>query len=253
MTYRLVDLFCKAGGSSKGYADAGFEVWGVDIEPQPHFPFPERFIQADALEWVREHGREFDVITASPPCQFASQITPDKSKYPNLIPATRVALVTSGKPYVIENVTGARRHLRAPVMVCGMPLGLKVYRHRWFESNILLFGVPHYPHRDNTPRAGHGISANGFISVTSGGSSVEVRARPNMRRRGGLPGVSKNGFVSVSGYLTGVDYCRWAMGIDWMTGAELSQAIPPKFTEYIGRQLLDYLARVNAPNVYKAF
>lgn len=253
---RLLDLFCGAGGAAVGYYRAGFEVVGVDIVPQKNYPFP--FILGDALDVLarmisgekiaardgNEYGLDdFAAIHASPPCQFASQITPDKSRHENLIPATRKLLIDSGRHYVIENVMGARSHLRAPFMVCGMPLGLKVYRHRWFESDVMVFGTPHYPHRDNTPRAGHGLSDKGFISVTGGGNrTYTAQIKDSARRRGVLPGVSEKGFVSITGHISGVDYCRWAMGIDWMTGKELCQAIPPAFTEYVGRQLMDILA-----------
>ena len=232
---KLLDLFCGAGGAGMGYHRAGFDVVGVDLKPQPRYPFT--FIQADALDYVAAEGWRFDAIHASPPCQSHSIITPDKSKHVDLIPQTRFWLESMGVPYVIENVYGARKSLRNPVMLCGADFGLKVYRHRLFESSILLMTFPHTPHRDNTPRAGHGTSAKGFISVTSGGNSL--KANPAARRRGGTYGISEKGFVSVTGHLSGIEYCRMAMGIDWMTGAELSQAIPPAYTEFIGRQLLN--------------
>lgn len=102
---RLLDLFCCSGGASVGYSRAGFEVVGVDIEPQPDYPF--EFHQSDAIEFVKEHGHEFDFIHASPPCQSQSAITKGTNKgrvYPDFIPETRAALDALGKPYVIENV-----------------------------------------------------------------------------------------------------------------------------------------------------
>lgn len=232
----LLDLFCGAGGSAMGYHRAGFEVVGVDNKPQKRYPF--RFIEADALDYVAGHGWKYAAIHASPPCQAHSRITPDKSKHVDLIPSTRYWLEALGLPYVIENVPGAAKVLRNPIMVCGADFGLKVYRHRFFESNIMLLAMPHVPHRDNTPRAGHGISSKGFISVTSGGKSLEVKVNPAARRRSGLYGVSAKGFVSIAGHFTGLDYCKKAMGIEWMTAAELSQAIPPAYTFFIGQQLI---------------
>lgn len=240
MRPKLLDLFCGAGGASRGYQLAGFHVTGVDINPQKRYVGDE-FYQGDALAFVAAHGHEFDVIAASPPCQAHSIITRDKTKHVDLIPQTRFWLEAIGKPYVIENVGGARKALRNPAMLCGAQFGLKVYRHRFFESNILLLVPGHEPHRDNTPRAGHGISSQGFISITSGGKSLEVKHNPAACRRSGTYGISSKGFVSVCGHFSGIDYCRQAMGIDWMTSYELSQAIPPAFTEFIGRQLIKYV------------
>lgn len=236
---KLLDLFCKAGGAGMGYARAGFDVVGVDIEKQKRYPFD--FVQADALEYALSHGWQYDAIHASPPCQTHSNITPDKSKHLDLIPQTRFVLEALGLPYVIENVYGAKKALRNPVMLCGADFGLKVYRHRLFESNVMLLVPPHVPHRDNTPRAGHAVSGAGFISVTSGGKSLKVNTNPNSRGRGGTYSISEKGFVSVCGHISGIDYCRMAMGIDWMTAAELSQAIPPAYTEFIGRQLMRHI------------
>lgn len=238
MKPRLLDLFCGAGGAGMGYHRAGFEVVGVDIAPQSRYPF--EFHQADALEYVAAHGHEFDAIHASPPCQAHSVITPDKSLHVDLIPETRVQLYRLNLPYVIENVGGARKALVNPLMLCGAQFGLKVYRHRFFESNVFLFHPEHQPHRDNTPRAGHGISDKGFISITSGGKSLK-HGGDSARRRSGTFGMSDKGFVCVSGHFSGIDYCRYAMGIDWMTSRELSQAIPPAYTEYLGRQLIRYV------------
>ncbi len=206
---RGLDLYCGGGGCSVGYARAGFEMVGVDLWPQKNYPY--EFVQADALEFVRAHGREYDFVHASPPCQAHSQATKcwsgvnGKREHPDLIPATRAALRATGKPYVIENVPGARKHLLHPVTLCGTFFGLKVYRHRLFESNLLLWQPEHTTHPERVPLAGRGASEGGYISVA--GNFSDVRA------------------------------ARLAMDIDWMSRDELSQAIPPAYTQYIGHQL----------------
>lgn len=131
---RLLDAFCGAGGAGMGYHRAGFEVVGVDIAPQPHYPF--EFYQADALEFIATHGCEFDVIHASPPCQAYSRATAwrgSRKNHPDLIATTRQALQATGRPYIIENVQEARSLLCEPVMLCGTHFGLPVRRHRYFE------------------------------------------------------------------------------------------------------------------------
>ena len=143
---RLLDLYCKAGGASVGYARAGFEVVGVDIKKQKRYPY--EFIQADALEVLADKDflATFDVLAGSPPCQTHSatkhlRIAQGKSTDKvDLIPQTREAFLDSGKPYIIENVPGAP--LIDPVILCGSSFGLKVRRHRLFESNIELTGLP---------------------------------------------------------------------------------------------------------------
>lgn len=212
-----------------GYHRAGFEVVGVDREPQPRYPF--EFHQADALEYLREHGEQFDVIHASPPCQFATNLrhlgAARNGSYPddhlNLIGPTRDHLKALGIPYVIENVAGARHLLVSPIFLCGSQFNLKVYRHRYFEiSPFLVITPPHHPHRDQTPSAGNGISPKGFISVAGSG---------------GVKGMNSKEIVA---------YWSASMGIDWMTRAELAEAIPPAYSEYIGRQLIAILERQNA-------
>jgi DNA (cytosine-5)-methyltransferase 1 len=209
---KLLDLFCGAGGCSRGYHDAGFDdITGVDINPQPHYPY--KFIQADALEYLTEHGQEYDFIHASPPCQAFSVMClcrPGlKENYNNLIEPTRELLIQTGKPYVIENVPKAP--LISPLTLCGKYFGLKVYRHRLFETSFYILQPAHIMHRDNSPCACHGLSDKGFISVCG------------------------NGGLGIEG---GMKYASYAMGIDWMTRKELSQAIPPAYAEYIGRQFM---------------
>lgn len=201
---RLLDLFCCAGGAGMGYHRAGFEVVGVDIASQPRYPF--EFHQADALEFVAEHGHEFDVIHASPPCQGYSSMRHlpwlKGRKYPRLIGAVREILLGLGKPYVIENVVGAPL---AGGALCGLSLGLPLRRHRVFECNPLIL----FPSCPGHPASEPG---SGRMGVVGNGAGV----------MGVLPGYS----------------AQEATGIDWMTGRQLRQAIPPVYTEWIGREML---------------
>lgn len=215
----LLDLFSGAGGAAYGYWLARFNVLGVDIKAQKNYPF--WFVQADALEFARDYGGLFDAIHASPPCQTHTQL---KSLYKDdleyfqhhkdYIEETRDILNALDKPYVIENVEGAAKKMKSPFILCGATFGLKVYRHRLFESNMLIFVPPHEIHNDDTPAVGRGLSSKGFISVTGTGGF-------------GFPG--------------GFEYAQNAMGIDWVARAELSQAIPPAYTRYIGEQLMRHI------------
>lgn len=214
MRPKLLDLFCCAGGAGMGYHRAGFDVTGVDIRKQPHNP--HRFIQADALEYLREHGYEYDAIHASPPCQAHSDLKHmwNAKKHVDLIAPTRELLKASGKPYIIENVEGAPLH--KPVILCGTMFGLgtddaELRRHRLFEVNWPLFLRPECQH-GRKPRV---------IGVYGG--------HGRDRRRN----------VNTQDFPTSAR--REAMGIDWMTSTELSQAIPPAYTEWIGRQLLSQM------------
>jgi DNA (cytosine-5)-methyltransferase 1 len=218
---KLLDLFCGAGGCAVGYYRAGFyDITGVDIAPQKNYPY--KFIQGDALAYLAAHGHEYDFIHASPPCQAHTRLKRAMVNKPeyfikhlDLIPQTRELLQATGKPYVIENVPGAP--LEYPLELCGAMFGLKVYRHRLFETSMFLLAPSHIPHHDQTPPVGRGASPKGFISV--GGN-------------GGAPGLGMP-------YLA---YASKAMGIEWMNRAELSQAIPPAYTEWIGQQYLQSLA-----------
>lgn len=203
MRPRLLDPFCKAGGASKGYDSAGFEVVGVDIEPQPRYPF--EFHQGDALEFVAEHGHEFDALAGSPPCQahtLAQRI--QNREHRDYIDELRELYLTLGKPYIIENVPGAP--LRNPVVLCGAMFGLGTYRHRLFESNIHLVVPPEPDHLFPTTKMGRPPRAGEFMHVV--------------------------------GNFSGVAEAKAAMGIDWMIRDELREAIPPAYTEFLGRQLL---------------
>jgi DNA (cytosine-5)-methyltransferase 1 len=204
---RLLDLFCGAGGAAMGYHLAGFRVTGVDIRPQPHYPF--EFHQMDALEMGLDG---FDLIHASPPCQAYSTQTQRRSRHPQLIGQVRERL--RDLPYVIENVEAARWALVHPARLCGSSFGLDLRRHRLFESNLPIAGPP-CEHAWQTPR---------FRSL----AIANVRA-------GKLATV-----IGVHGHLNYVGEFalrQRAMGIDWMTNAELVEAVPPAYTEHIGHQL----------------
>jgi DNA (cytosine-5)-methyltransferase 1 len=247
---RLLDLFCGAGGAAMGYHRAGFDVVGVDIKPQPHYPF--EFWQHDAMALLRDpvwwisnfRPTDFDAIHASPPCQAYSVATNGKGfrqgnkgdPHPELIEPTRELLQNVGRPWVMENVEGAPM-LRAPslfgdrtgLVLCGASFGLEakdhdgswlvLRRHRLFESSEPIEGracvCAGYERR--------GIHIGGVY-----GGGPENRSNAD-RHFGG-------------GYTPPQDVRRALMGIDWMTGAELSQAIPPAYTEFIGAQLIRHLA-----------
>lgn len=213
----LVDLFCKAGGSSRGYAEAGFFVVGVDIEDQPNYPFP--FYRGDAFVMLPRLLKLLPVaaVAASPPCQAYSAIVPlaMKATRPDLVEPTREILHDSGLPFIMENVNLAP--LEMPTMLCGTTFGLGVQvedewhqlqRHRFFESNLPLFSPGPCKHA---------------------GQVVGVYGKPggyDQRRRKKLHNTA-----------------QWAaaMGIDWMSAAELTQAIPPLYTQFLGRQLMAQL------------
>lgn len=211
---RLLDLFCGAGGCAVGYHRAGFtEIVGVDNRPQPRYPF--EFVQGDALEYLAAHGREFDAIHASPPCQKYSQVNRRQQlqgrEYPDLIPAIRELLIRSGIPWVIENVEAAP--LKRAIKLCGTSFGLPIRRHRLFESSMMLFCLPCNHSRFKEKKYPTCFQEKGAV------------------RR-------KSSVVQIYGNTAGVGLWPAALGIDWMNRHEMSQAIPPAYTEYIGRQLL---------------
>ncbi len=203
MKPKLLDLFCGAGGASMGYHRAGFEVEGVDIKPQPRYPF--KFYQADALEFPLEG---YDAYHASPPCQlWANGYNPYRDTYPDLINPVRERLKKNRKPYVIENVP--RSPLRQDLIICGCQLGLRhIRRKRVFEMN---FKAP-----NSLPKE-HNHSCMS-ISVTGTGTPT--------------------GTWKMWGRALKLYEFRDAMGIEWMARKELSEAIPPAYTEYIGKYLM---------------
>ena len=211
---RALDTFCGAGGVTKGLQQAGFYVVGVDNKKQPRYCGDE-FIQADALE-VSLDG--YDFIWASPPCQRYSDLAKrngNAEAWPDLIQPVRWRLRESKIPYVIENVEGAP--LFNPAMLCGtMFPGLRVLRHRLFEASFDVKAPPHGKHplcyTKDKRKAHYGKlnEADFFVSVNGGGNCSVVAARS-------------------------------AMGIDWMTKNELNEAIPPAYSEFIGRQFMQIL------------
>lgn len=226
----LLDLFSGAGGAARGYQLAGFCVLGVDHRQQPRYVGCE-FIQTDALEYVREHGHEYDVIHASPPCQAYTSLKSmwNSRQHPDLVAPTRILLKLTGRPYIIENVPGSP--LKANVMICGTMFNLGVgdaelWRHRYFETTFTVGLTPLCQHRQQKRvigvYGGHGRDRRRVITVVgnSGGKSV------------------RDGIRQFS-----VAERREAMQIDWMTMAELSQAIPPVYTEFIGRQIVQHFQR----------
>ena len=337
---KLLDLFCGGGGAAMGYHRAGFdEVVGVDIAAQPRYPF--RFVQADALEYLAEHGQEFDVIHASPPCQGYSIMNNlpwlKGRDYPLLILPTMEMLEALGKPYVLENVMGARyrakglskRGLEAHGLkagwLCGQMFGLPFYRHRLFATNWFWLMPGHPKHTMNLhPRAERFVYGGTVTGLPGGAAGLDVKPRrsgtesqqvalvlddgrgletwPGRRANnlhGTLTSWQENGAAigrhstyrpnlvksptpsdlrdlgngrtrlkdkRISNYVVDGDvrekgFERWrqngdnpqaalmaktkgwrlaaeAMGIDWCNRAELTQAIPPAYTEFIGRRLL---------------
>lgn len=213
---KALDLFCCAGGASRGLARAGFDVQGIDREEQPEYPYS--FAQGNALAQSVDFLRTFDLIWASPPCQgFTAYKRRPGHVAPclNLIPETRALLRAAGVPYIIENVVGAP--LENPVMLCGSMFGLDVQRHRNFETSFPL-AQPACDHKVWTPR---------FPGATN-------RA-PNSRKT-----------VEVGVYRIPLATQRAAMGIDWMSLPKLSQAIPPAYSEWLGRAARSHIEELRA-------
>ena len=222
---KLLDLFCGAGGCAMGYFRAGFaDIVGIDIKSQPRYPF--KFVKGDALEYVAEHGREFDLIHASPPCQAYSVATSHNRRaawkaHSDLVVKTREILLEIGKPFVIENVENAPLEglpLFGPhlVLLCGSMFSLDVRRHRLFETSI---AIPQ-------PECRHSLQLPRFRTLDS-------------RRKGALACVvGVHGHINYAGE---AELRKAAMGIDWMNNEELNEAIPPAYCEFIGKALLPIL------------
>lgn len=222
--YKILDLFCCEGGAAKGYADAGFEVIGVDINPKFAKRYPFEFYAADALDFAVNNYKEFDAIHASPPCQAYSVTKNGHNKeHPMLIEPTRKVLQQIGLPYVIENVVGAP--LINPITLCGRMFNLEAIdddgtplvmdRHRLFESNINIEQPNHEVHKRNVQVAGS----------YGGARRDKIEART----------------VRKGGYVPSKHVQEELLGIDWMTQHGLYQSIPPVYTKYIGEQLIAFL------------
>lgn len=227
---RVLDLYCGAGGASMGYHMAGFDVYGIDKNPQPNYPF--RFRQSDVLalspRWIRKH---FVAVVGSPPCQAHTSLKAvHGSKYhaqhEDLIPDTRQLMEDTGLPYIIENVEGARASLINPVRLCGSSFGLRLRRHRLFETNFEMIEAPscqhawqqrHRPYRIHTTAASGGFRQSGIVAIY-GHNQMHGPAR-----------------AYDAAYTLRI--ASTAMGIDWMTQLELNQAIPPVYTYWLGRRL----------------
>lgn len=222
--YRLLDLFCGAGGCSVGYSRSGFEVVGVDHKTHPDYPF--QFVQGDALSLRTEYLDQFDVVAASPPCPRYSTITPESTRHshPDYLEAVRSQLqewATTEKDrfYVIENVPGARSLMDHPIRVCGSWFGLGVRRHRYFESNLMMLrGTDCLHESQGTPLGVYGDHGDGGTEFL----------RPDGGRRGRKA--------------ADLDEAQQAMGIDWMTSwDDIADAVPPAYTQHIGEQLIEHL------------
>lgn len=202
----LLDLFSGAGGAAMGYYRAGFRVVGVDIAPMPHYPF--EFHQDDALEFCARYGKGFDAIHASPPCQRYSVCTPMayRGNHPDLIEPTRKALLEIGKPFVIENVENARALLVNPIKLCGSMFGLGVWRHRYFEMWPRKFIL--------TPPCNH---SNIPVLISGSPRRNCDRTESSSQER------------------------RDAADLQWMTRTEMDEAIPPAYTEFIGKHLIEVI------------
>lgn len=212
---KLLDLFCGAGGATRGYQQAGFHVTGVDINPQPDY-IGDTFHQADALTYLTNHWHQYDAIHASPPCQASTALTKGTNRgrvYVNLIPATRELFNQLPIPTVIENVQGS--DLRRDLTLCGEMFGLGVIRHRYFELDGWTMPPPaHKPHRGRVRGYRHGQWFDGpYVAVYGEG--------------GGKGSVAE---------------WQEAMGIDWTSNRKsIAEAIPPAYTAHIGRHLAEHI------------
>ena len=219
---RLLDLFCGAGGAGMGYHLAGFDVVGVDIEPQPDYPF--EFHQVDAMTVLSswDVGGTFDAIHASPPCQGETSLRVlwQDREYERLLVPVLEALAPLSTPWIVENVDNAEAptHLYK-VRLCGSSFGLRVRRHRWFWSNVGLL----------VPPCNHKAQAGQLVGVygASDGAHPDGFKHPG-RKRGPRQVTTAE--------------AREVMGMPWATKRKgLTNAIPPAYTEYLGRQLLDHI------------
>lgn len=228
---RLLDLFCGAGGAAMGYHRAGFEVIGVDINPQPHYPF--EFHQSDALTYPLDG---FDAYHASPPCQgyFHLKRGENLNSYPLLIDSIRDIFKPTKKPFCIENIPSAKEFLINPIMLCGTMFGLPLWKHRYFEIYPELFLLTNTcNHKQGTIKTDLGEISIPVYCSHGGDSRKGIRpSRIGWRWR---PQENK-------------EIQLYAMGIDWgiLPRKSIHEAIPPAYTEYIGKYLIQSIKGNNS-------
>lgn len=217
---KILDLYCCQGGASAGYVLAGFEVEGVDIIPQPHYPYS--FHRDDVIsflgnraQWIKEN---FVAIHASPPCQRYSKTQRIQGNaHPDLIAPTRQLLVALGLPYIIENVKDAREELIDPIILCGGMFSLRTYRDRLFETGGgLRLEQPHHP------------------------AHIQPTTKMGRRPREGE-------MIHAVGNFSGVDLVRKDWSMEWATRDGLREAIPPVYTQWIGARLRQFLDTAEPP------
>lgn len=214
-----LDVYCCQGGGGKGYADAGFDVIGIDIAPQSRYPY--RFVQSDAIAWLGAHAEwireNVTFIHASPPCQFDSDCQRIMRRdHPDLIGPTRDALNATGVPWVIENVRGALPKLKNPVELCGTMFGLRTYRHRYFEAGGWTLPQPPHP----------------------------VHTAPQVKM-GRAPRDGE--FVQAIGNFSGVALVRDDWGVPWMNRDGIRESIPPAYARYVAEQFTAQRAALRTP------
>ncbi|MFJ9768621.1 DNA cytosine methyltransferase [Streptomyces erythrochromogenes] len=217
---KVLDLFCHRGGMAMGYHQAGFDVVGVDLDPDCAAEYPFTFVHGDAIDYLYAHGHEYDLVHGSPPCQKYSPLNAYNHKtYPDLIAPTRTAMRAIGRPYVIENVEAARPEMSDPILLCGPMFGLRMYRHRLFETSFPL-ATPAHP--------AHG---------------------PLCTRNGYLPTPEKP-FMTITGGRHSKAWQRaaaHAMGTPWITTIQgVCEAIPPAYAHWVGQRALTHLTPTRA-------
>jgi DNA (cytosine-5)-methyltransferase 1 len=211
----VLDPYSCQGGAAMGWHLAGYQVTGVDKDPQPRYPFT--FIQGDAIEYIRAHGHEYDLIAGSPPCQHYTLCQRIQGReHPDLIAPTREAMESTGRPWIIENVPEAAPELRDPVMLCGASFGLRTYRHRLFEpgGGLVLSAPVHRPHAHRTVKMGRPLAEGDWYHAV--------------------------------GNFSNVPYVKADMGVGWMSRDGIRECIPPVYTRFLGEQVAVQLGAVAA-------